>query len=222
MSMQERNAQIVSLHNSDISHADIGRQFGVSRERVRQIVAKSGVPQRREMITSEWDEIVSDYQESGLGLSQFCAFFGICYQTLWFHVHKRGVPVVRHRIIDAPEFDAMVEKVRQGASYYRAAGCDRVIQDALMRRCSEIGVKSRHESRNPNYRVAREERAVSNNASAHKRNAAARQRGNPVVKQAAKAGYGKRSASEIAKELGVSRNSVIGHWFRLRQKGELA
>jgi len=42
------------------------------------------------------------------------------------------------------------------------------------------------------------------------------------VRETAIANYGKAPASKIAKELGVSRNSIIGHWFRARQSGEIA
>ena len=35
------------------------------------------------------------------------------------------------------------------------------------------------------------------------------------------ANYGKAPASRVAKELGITRNAVIGHWFRARKSGEI-
>jgi transposase len=42
-----------------------------------------------------------------------------------------------------------------------------------------------------------------------------------TIRQTAIANKGKASASEIAKACGVSRNSIIGHWGRAKQTGEL-
>lgn len=41
----------------------------------------------------------------------------------------------------------------------------------------------------------------------------------PAIRKACIAGRGKLSAAEIAKKLGITRNKVIGHWFRARQQG---
>jgi hypothetical protein len=40
-----------------------------------------------------------------------------------------------------------------------------------------------------------------------------------MVRQKAIEGYGVRSAAVIGRELGVSRNTIIGHWYRLRKAG---
>jgi DNA-directed RNA polymerase sigma subunit (sigma70/sigma32) len=42
MTMSERNAKIVRLHRHGVALRDIGDQFGISGERVRQIVSRSG------------------------------------------------------------------------------------------------------------------------------------------------------------------------------------
>lgn len=41
----------------------------------------------------------------------------------------------------------------------------------------------------------------------------------PYIRAMAKAGYGKKTARIIAQECGVTRNAIIGHWFRLRKEG---
>lgn len=43
-----------------------------------------------------------------------------------------------------------------------------------------------------------------------------------TVRETALANRGKASASQIASAIGVSRNSIIGHWFRARSAGEVA
>lgn len=42
------------------------------------------------------------------------------------------------------------------------------------------------------------------------------------MRREAIAAYGKETAAEVGKRLGVSRNIIIGHWYRARRDGELS
>lgn len=43
----------------------------------------------------------------------------------------------------------------------------------------------------------------------------------PAVRAAALEAYGKETALVVGRRVGVSRNAIIGHWFRLRKAGLL-
>lgn len=94
------------------------------------------------------------------------------------------------------------EAVQAGMTYPEAADYLGMTDGALRCACFRYGVKLRRKNRrrlieNPDIEVR------------------------ASIKETAIANHGKASADQIASVIGVSRNSIIGHWYRARQKGEL-
>lgn len=280
----ERNRQILARHDAGEEHPSIAAAFGITRERVRQIVKANGRKPRTEMRRDEFEAIVEAVRNlPPMSSAEAVAALGFSYHIVWAAASEAGVKFRKRDSETTAMLAELAEKVKAGASFNSAAGGDHALAGLLKRYCDENGIKTSAPCRwtvDPGMRrrVIAEMRAeghswdkiaaaISSNEGVRKIGGASihnwvrnnapylaaikppkkdkpskpARRSYPSERKCAKAApadarviiagdvretaianYGKAPASKIAKELGVSRNSIIGHWFRARQSGEIA
>lgn len=264
-----RDLRILRRHLDGETLADIGSDLGISRERVRQIVAKFGAKSKREISASRCAEMLAAIRKDNLTANEAAARFGVSFSSA-YRVGRLAGHVFRRDILsESAHIAALAEQVRAGASIYSLAKGS--MRGLLFEHCKRHGIKSRH-GRHRDFGPRRETvlrmreqghgwgaiaaevsriegaavrvaavyfwasknighqgmRAVARSAKVKPPKATARQKIKPQVivcedaKEAARANYGKAPASAIAAAHGVTRNSIIGHWFRLRRSGQIA
>jgi hypothetical protein len=270
-----RRTNIIALFEDGETLASIGEQFGITRERVRQIVRAAGMKPRLAQGKERRAAIATQMRDEAMTAKMAAERFGFDPADAHRIAHEFGfILTPEPRLIDEPRFAEMAEKVRGGMSIRNAAGSDHPTEAALARYCEEHGIKSVHGRWRPRQEraalvrvmrashrtwaqvaeaVSAVEGYITGPAAIHawsqrhmargeytppkrpERPAAERRargagKGHgprvPVavcdeVREAARLNYGKAPASEIAKAHGVTRNVIIGHWFRLRRAGLL-
>jgi hypothetical protein len=277
----ERNAQILVRHENGELHTSIAADYGLSRERVRQIVKSQGgkarFGQRREAFATIIEAVKN---LPPMSLSEACNELGFGKFTVAAAAKSAGVKFLRRDSETTAMLAGLAEKVKAGASFNAAAEGNHELASLLGRYCIENGIKSQAPCRwtvDPEMRrrVIAEMRAegrtwdsiagaIATNEGVRKMGdvtvrawcekhapdllnikppkkvkppkrayRAAQQRTKPApvdarvlivgdVRETAIANYGKAPASKIAQAVGVTRNSIIGHWFRARKTGEIA
>jgi len=280
----ERNAQILARHENGELHTSIADDYGMTRERVRQIVKKQGGKPRFGQKRDAFATVIEAARNlPPMSLNEACNALGFGKFTVIAAANAAGVKFLKRDSETTEMLAGMAEKVKAGASFNAAADGDHELAKLVGRYCVENGIKSQAPCRwtvDPDMRrrVVAEMRAegrtwneiaavLAQSEGVRKvgeaavynwvlRNApdllsikppkkvkppkpprraypAAPKRTRPApvdapvvivgdARETAIANYGKAPASAIAKAVGVSRNSIIGHWFRARRSGEIA
>lgn len=280
--LSERNADILSRFSAGETLQAIGERYGLTRERVRQIIAKAGAKPRRQEHAEFMADLVADAKLRTMTRRQAVQMYGV---SLVNKLHNQYGIQWAPRQYDPAVLAAAVQ-VAEGASISFACGGNRSLIARVARYCEKHGIVSRHGrwlDRSNRAATVKAMRASGSSWSAlavtiaefegkpigavalqawcqrHMRSedyskvAAIVQRGasadaptwapkklapsqypnrakgqkpkviyHPDIKKAAELNYGKAPASIVAAVHGVSRNAIIGHWFRLRRAGVLA
>lgn len=279
-----RNNEILRRFNAGETLESIGHSFGITRERVRQIVKKAGAKPRweqsRERDSALVEKINDLTSERWMTREQVREAFGVGYNRLNRLAKKADIKFEKRSFAQEMKLRFMAARVRAGESIRSAAGGDTYLARHLRDYCAANGVVSRAPCRWTTLPEKRVEiiaamiptgatweeitaeivkvegtRGVSPNAiqnwcsnhAPHLRNLRQRKVNRerkpravrfpkiarvaaPIaelivketVRDTAVANYGRVPASHIAKALGTTRNSIIGHWFRARRSGEIA
>jgi len=145
--MIDRVEAIRGLIKNGRSYADIGAQFGISREWVRQIAEKYNLGGGRKASHKRRDAFLARVRETK-DVLKAAAEFGYGAYTARAYARSAGlgeaqISRARRNEMLAP----LVERVRNGESIRQAAGCDHLLAISLGTRCRELGVKSSFLSR---------------------------------------------------------------------------
>lgn len=99
-----QNKQIVEDYVNtvpDVSHAHLARKYGLSRERIRQILNKAGVnranglaPKSRIYQTPETLRTIADRYAAGEGLAKIAKEFGVDKNTIKYWAQKQGISLL--------------------------------------------------------------------------------------------------------------------------------
>jgi hypothetical protein len=154
----ERDEAIVADIQNCFGGADsfllIGHKYGISRERVRQIARKVGITgegrkklRRKSFLDSlrKTGDVLTAAKLAGVseGIGdKYAREIGMSRRAI--HLKKLDQKL-------AP----LIDRVRNGESFYAVSGGNQTLLTALQRACHRVGVFSTHESRNPNFRKVR-------------------------------------------------------------------
>lgn len=279
----DRNHAILARHEAGELHTDIAKDYGVTRECIRQIVKKAGGEARWTQRNKEWQAIADLIaSQPAMTIAEATHQLGFTVDQVRKGAKIAGVKFEKRDAGTRAELAAMAELVKGGMSFNQAAGEDHAKAGLLARFCAENGIETLAPSR-WSVDVERRKRIIERMrlagaswdeialavsgaentrpvkgvsicvwASTHMDLASIKappkprpikvktprvktqRRPAPIYagptevvvldnpRDTAIANYGKAPASAIAKAVGVSRNSIIGHWFRARQSGEIA
>lgn len=277
----DRNKEILERHDAGENHSSIASAFGITRERVRQIVKANRRKTRTEIRRAEFRAVVDAVKNlPPMSSAEAVATLGFRPHVVWAAASEANVKFLKRDSETTSMLAALAEKVKAGMSFNAAAGGDHALASMVMRFCEEQGIKSvapckwtvdpevrRHAIAEMRQRgsswddiaaVVASKEGVRQMGGASIYNWAVRHAPDlleikppkmpkpprreypkarkpiqsprvsaeveikPTVRETALANRGKASASVIADAVGVSRNSIIGHWNRARQSGEIA
>src|SRR5690606_22886101 len=136
--LSARNAAIVEMFDGGATLQEIGEKFGITRERVRQIVDRAGRTPRYQSAKAARRELFEQFRASGLSAKEFSETHDVAYASLktlarYFDYTPPRAP----RQIDDPKFAPLVEAVRAGRSIRSVAIAAGVEPQMLGRACQE-------------------------------------------------------------------------------------
>ena len=211
-----RNEEIIALFNRGETLEAIAQQYGVTRERIRQIAHKAGGKPRR-VVKAEQMEATRAILSSGpMTPEQASDALGLDRAETLRIARSFGIELVVKRAWDNPEVAALAELVRGGKSIRSVARGDLKMTRWLSEYCDHYGITLRY-----GRWASRRERPAHIPSGFRSKPSRVQRSRVPAVIEAARASYGKESAAAVAARCGVTRNTIIGYWFRLRKKGEL-
>lgn len=269
-----RNKEVLARFAAGSTLQEIGDEFGITRERVRQIVEKSGTKPRAVQKEELYELIAKAVEADNLSLSEAAARFNVENGVVSRACRMHDVAWRKDHLYDTPEIAAMAELVKDGMSMHQAASGDHRRESLLRRYCTANGIKSAHKARwrdmkprkamilamRPKHPWSELASAVGamegkpvgatalyNWATSHMRDHPEvftkpdklpklrppfvpkhrKKESEPIligqtIRETAKLNRGRATAQQIAAAVGTSRNVIIGHWGRMRQKGEIA
>lgn len=275
----ERAAAICDRFNAGETLQSIGDSYGITRESVRQIVARAGMKSRTETIEERNTAICAFAKTAKTREDLLAQFPNYVERTIYYVLSNAGIamPKIKSVVDREREYDRLIgESVASGKRLFAVCGKNNVLHKSVAYYAKANGIRidvryrapekklaerlqilasvadrggtldeyvaavSANEGRNLAKEVVRRF-AVVNGFEAYKRLTKVRPSRKPckekpakptgtfrkkavvevgnTIKETAIANYGKASAASIAKALGTSRNSIMGHWFRARQSG---
>lgn len=278
-----RTDDIMARWDAGETLKSIGDDYGITRERVRQIVMKAGGKSGRKRMDEAHAAIAALLSERPMTATEAMAEIGSSRAVVLGVAKKFGVKVEKRPAELTAHLKRLSDRVAAGESFRSAAGTDPVLASMLARYCRDNSIVSQaptrwscnHEARrkiiaegraagkafsqmaveiaavegvrtmspiaiqNWVYRCAPDLLAVKtpkarpdkrrlNGKARHKlvqmRNVCAPASivVKETVRETALANRGNASAGQIARAIGVTRNCIIGHWFRARSAGMIA
>lgn len=151
MSIQERNKEILRRHIAGEEHPAIGADYGMSRERVRQIVrAQGGVP-RRTQIAGRHERIAEYLEQNWVTAQEAAERLGVHHAVIRQVAHKRDIAIPRLDFATEMKWRFLVARVRAGASINSVAISAGECPATLQHHCDKAGVKSRASTRHSDH-----------------------------------------------------------------------
>lgn len=141
--MSERNAQIIALARAgEMTYREIGRKFGISHERVGQIVRPVIGVKSRWLTHAEHISII-DAAQRGLCTRQIGRAVGRSNNAVKKVLDRAGINRINGKDVFGAEARARaVDFVRFGASYQEAADCCGMTKNAVIGACYRAGVSA--------------------------------------------------------------------------------
>ncbi len=140
---QKRLAEILSLYEAGMTLHAIGVRFGLTRERIRQIVKKAGVAMPQDVSKARHDAIAEAICQ-GLTKKEVVTQFGVSGSFVGRVAHMYGVKINRRPASEETFLAQAVQEVAQGKSARSLSGGSLRWERAILARCEKAGVASKH------------------------------------------------------------------------------
>ena len=141
-SVRERDRQILDKYAAGVSLDAIASEFGLSRQRVHQIVRATNATSRRSLAKIRDDEILS-LARSGMTIGMIGSHMNLSIQTVSAVLQRYGVRAVRqscrHSTVDA--VCMMLTKAMTMKEIEAATGVSQPVLNALAKRIRDKGYK---------------------------------------------------------------------------------
>lgn len=152
---RERLADILKRHNKGEKHTTIAASYGISRERVRQIVKKAGGRAKQCVRDDAKDRrlsTISELASRGFSVDAIAMELRISQPYVRTLASEAGVRCSSAGLLDnRKKLKRAAGFVLQGASYKVAARKADISATHVRTYCHAIGIKSRHISINPAF-----------------------------------------------------------------------
>ena len=155
---QMKRDAVRRMTGDGLTYTEIAKVLGISRERVRQIANSEGVLGiRSRAMTKARRQNLANLLREGVDVGCAAKANRISGRSSYDVANDMGISVREENARKwMNKLAPLIERVKRGESCWSAAGRDPTLKMRLVRACQRLGVKSAHESRNPNYRSARE------------------------------------------------------------------
>ena len=134
---KERINLIQSKIEAGLDYQSIGRELGITRERVRQIAAKHHLGGGHQARTERRNAIIAAIAD-GMSVDDAASRFGLSRATTQSYTRTARAELKRSEL--AP----LIQQIRDGASIRKTAAGSRLIEQRLARECLRLGVISTH------------------------------------------------------------------------------
>lgn len=138
-----RNADIIERHLNGERHPSIAESHGITRERVRQIIARNQEDSRTYANQKKWDAIIADAVERKLTAMEVAKEQNCGDNQVRYNAKSRKVTLPRVSISDLSALKRGAGFVLMGESIYRASFKAGVTQARLSSYLRKVGIKSR-------------------------------------------------------------------------------
>lgn len=147
-------AEILRRHESGERHTRIAEDLGISRERVRQIVARVGGKPRSIQREEDWRNVLSIAERAGASADEVASALRVTVQRITQKAQNLKVGLKPRSRRKHQLAKRAAGHVLMGASYIKAAAKVGLSSETVRRYCIECGIISTHRSGNPNFRRA--------------------------------------------------------------------
>lgn len=142
-----RNAVICARYLKGEKQIDLANEFGISRERVRQIIERSGLVSERKRHADFIAIVAGTVSRKNLTLAEAASMFGISRVNVYTHCRIHGVTPASVTAEEREELNALALQVVSGKSIRQASNCDHSKAEKLRRHLVNNGINARGRSR---------------------------------------------------------------------------
>lgn len=150
---RERNQEICRRYLDGAEQASLAREFGITRERVRQIIEKAGIVSESKRHADFVMVVVGTVARKGLTVGEAAEMFNISRQSVYNYCRDNGIKPATRTAEEMQELDNLAKSVVKGASIRQAAGCDHRKAEKLRRHLQKRGIKAKGRSRHDDFSV---------------------------------------------------------------------
>jgi DNA-binding XRE family transcriptional regulator len=152
---KDRNAEICRRYLAGERQADLAQEYGISRERVRQLIERAGLVSETKRHDDFVAVVAGTVARKGLTLKEACEMFGLNRSNAYIYCLKHGVRPARMSAEEIAELDAMASEVEHGKSLRQAAERDSGKAQKLSRHLKRNGIAARGRSRHDDFTMRR-------------------------------------------------------------------
>jgi transposase len=138
---------IKRLHLAGVTLKEIGEKYGVTRERIRQIVQKAGLVSSRKRVADFRATVAGAIVRQSLTAKQAADMFKTSLANICIICREHDVAPAKMNADEQRVFDYLMKEVKAGASFNAAAGGDHAFASRLASQCKKNGIKSGGRSR---------------------------------------------------------------------------
>lgn len=150
-----RNKEICRRYLAGEKQVDLSNEFGITRERVRQIIEKAGLVSETKRHDDFVATVVGAVIRKGLTLTEAAAMFNVSRLSVYHYCRDHGVKPASKTAEEIAELNRLAHEVITGASIQQAAG-DRNKAERLRRYLKAKGVKAKGRSRHDDFTKRKE------------------------------------------------------------------
>ena len=136
----ERNHEIIVLHAEGMEDATIAKQFGISRQRVHQIIVDAGFPTRLDMLRTQRGTII-EYVKEGYSAAEIAKLLDVPKSYVLSVTHKHGLTSNRRPKSERDLIETLLALHREGHSIYSLTQSNRSLRDKVYRYAAKKGIQ---------------------------------------------------------------------------------
>lgn len=142
-----RNAVICERYLKGEKQIDLANEFGISRERVRQIIERSGLVSERKRHADFVAIVAGTVARKNLTLTEAASMFGLSRSNVYAHCRMHGVTPASLSAEERAELNDLALQVVSGKSIRQAVQCEHRKAKRLRRHLVKNGINARGRSR---------------------------------------------------------------------------
>jgi hypothetical protein len=142
-----RNVEICRRYLAGAKQIRLAEQFGITRERVRQIIEKAGLVSETKRHADYIATVAGAVARKGLTLAEAADMFNTSRMNIYNYCREHGVRPATKTSEEAAELNALAQQVVEGKSIRKAAGLDHNKAERLRRHMAHKGITAKGRSR---------------------------------------------------------------------------
>jgi hypothetical protein len=146
-----RNNAICDRYLNGEKQADLAREFGITRERVRQLIERAGLVSETKRHDDYVAVVAGTVFRKRFTLLEASEYFGTSKMNVYNYCRKHGVTPMSRTAAEDAELSALADEVKAGKSIRQAAGYEHAKAERLRRHLIKNGIEARGRSRHDDF-----------------------------------------------------------------------